>query len=105
MNIAQVISAQPDAIGIFKLSDLKEFALELIAETERKTLERLQNEPKQSNRLFRADVVENYGVSLTTVNRWAKEGYIIPDGYIGKRPYYTSANIEKVIASKRPKQR
>lgn len=103
MNLSQAIYNQPDGVGIFNLGDLREFALELIAETERRTVERLSlaTEKTESDvRLTRLDVEKTYHVSPSTLTRWAKAGYLKPDGYIGRKPYYHAKTIERVIKTK-----
>jgi len=108
MNITQAIYNQPDSIGIVRFADLREFALELMAAAERKTEERLRRETAANTadevRLTRAEVMNTYHISASTLTRWSRDGYLRPDGYIGSKPYYYAKNVERVVKGQQREQ-
>ena len=69
MSIKEIINTNPNIQLVISAADLKEFALELLAEREKSLT-------KSNNNLTIAETVEKYGISKPTLWRWSKIGYL-----------------------------
>ncbi|MCD8210945.1 MAG: MerR family transcriptional regulator [Prevotella sp.] len=54
------------------------------------------SEKKPDERISQKEVCEILHKSISTLNRWEKEGYLIPAGRNGKTPYYYRSQIDNL---------
>ena len=89
MSIKEIIDTNPNIMLIISAADLKEFALELLAEREKAST--------QSDKyLTIAETVEKYGVSQSTLYRWSRLGYL-PKVKLGGKSFYRENDIINLI--------
>ena len=89
MSIKEIIDTNPNIQLVISAADLKEFALELLAEREKSST--------QSDKyLTIAETSEKYGISKTTLWRWSKEGYL-PKHKLGGKSFYRESDIIKLL--------
>ena len=91
MNIRELLDSGQNVIIAVTPADLKEFALS-VAEEVRSAME--SSEPSDA-RLTLREAASMLGVTTGTLWRWRKTGYLVPDGYIGHKPYYMESRIKK----------
>ena len=89
MNITQIIDTNPNIQLVISAADLKEFALELLAEREKYSA-------KSVKYLTIAETVEKYGISKPTLWRWSKGGYL-PKVKLGGKSFYRESDIIKLM--------
>ncbi len=70
-------------------ADLKEFALTIIAEQK----SNVEAEPTFDRMLSPKETAKILGVSLPTLWRWEKTGYLMPCSRIGKKPIYMESQL------------
>lgn len=73
------------------IADLKEFAMELIAEA--RELGKSERQPEEY--MTANEVADLLGVTANTLWRWNKSGYLT-HVKMGKRTYYKKSDIEKM---------
>ena len=89
MNIKQIIDTNPNIQLVISAADLKEFALELLAEREKAST--------QSDKyLTIPETAEKYGVSQSTLWRWSRMGYL-PKHKLGGKCFYRESDIVKLM--------
>ena len=89
MSIKQIIDTNPNIQLVISAADLKEFALELLAEREKAST--------QSDKyLTIAETSEKYGVSQSTLYRWSRLGYL-PKVKLGGKSFYRENDIINLI--------
>lgn len=71
-------------------ADLQEFANFVIEEY------KAQNEQKPDCKVSRKKAAEQLGVNLSTLYRWAKDGYLVPFN-VGNKVYYWQSSIDAVL--------
>ena len=89
MSIKEIIDTNPNIMLIISAADLKEFALELLAEREKFST-------KSDKYLTIAETAEKYGVSKPSLWRWTKMGYL-PKHKLGGKCFYRESDIIKLI--------
>ena len=89
MSIKEIININPNIQLVISAADLKEFALELLAEREKSS-------SKSDKYLTIAETSEKYGVSQSTLWRWSKMGYL-PKHKLGGKSFYRVSDILKLI--------
>ena len=89
MSIKQIIDSNSNIQLVISAADLKEFALELLAEREKSS-------SKSDKYLTIAETSEKYGVSQSTLWRWSKMGYL-PKHKLGGKSFYRVSDILKLI--------
>ena len=93
MNINEIINTNPNIQLVVTAADLKEFALELLAEREKAST--------QSDKyLTIAETVEKYGISKPTLWRWSRIGYL-PKIKLGGKSFYRESDIIKLLNENR----
>jgi hypothetical protein len=92
--IKNFVSGTNTAVFV-SLSDLKEFALDIIQQTKRE-LEDLVIAQKSEAYVSRQRASEMLGVDSTTLWRWAKKNYLVPAAVGGKKKYKMS-EINKLL--------
>ena len=93
MNIQEMIKSGSNALFVVSGGDLKEFALELIAEAAAKPAE------AEEKYLTTDEVCEILHVSSNTLWRWGKSGYLIPHK-VGRTPQYKLTDVENLRQGK-----
>ena len=93
MSIKQIIDSNPNIQLVISAADLKEFALELLAEREKFST-------KSDKYLTIPETAEKYGVSQSTLYRWSKIGYL-PKVKLGGKSFYRESDIIKLLNENR----
>ena len=93
MSIKEIIDTNPNIQLVISAADLKEFALELLAEREKSLT-------KSNNYLTIAETVEKYGISKPTLWRWSRIGYL-PKIKLKKKSFYRESDIIKLLNENR----
>lgn len=91
MSIKELLDSGQNVIIAVTPADLKEFAM-TVAEELKSAGE--SSEPPDV-RLTLKDAAVMLGVTTSTLWRWRKTGYLVPDGYIGHKPYYIESRLKK----------
>ena len=89
MSIKEIINTNPNIQLVISAADLKEFALELLAEREKYSA-------KSDKYLTIAETVEKYDISKPTLWRWSKDGYL-PKIKLGRKCFYRESDITKLM--------
>lgn len=89
MSIKEIIDTNPNIMLIISAADLKEFALELLAEWEK-----VSTQPEKY--LTIAETAKKYGISESTLYRWSKIGYL-PKVKLGGKSFYSESDIIKLM--------
>lgn len=89
MNIVDILASGQNITIAVSAADLKEFALTIIAEHEN----RKEVEPVVDRMLSSRETADILGVSLATLWRWEKTGYLVPRSRIGKKPIYMESQL------------
>lgn len=93
MNITQIIDTNPNIQLVISAADLKEFALELLAEREKVSTQ-------LEMYLTIAETVEKYGICKPTLWHWSKIGYL-PKVKLGGKSFYRESDIIKLLNENR----
>ena len=93
MSIKEIIDSNPNVQLVISAADLKEFALELLAEREKSST-------KSDKYLTIAETSEKYGVSQSTLYRWSRLGYL-PKHKLGGKSFYRESDIIKLLNENR----
>ena len=89
MSIKEIIDTNPNIQLVISAADLKEFALELLAEREKSSI-------KSDKYLTIPETAEKYGVSQSTLWRWSRMGYL-PKHKLGGKSFYRESDIIKLM--------
>ena len=89
MSIKEIIDTNPNIMLIISAADLKEFALELLAEREKSSTQ-------SEKYLTIAETVEKYGISKPTLYRWSRLDYL-PKVKLGGKSFYRESDIIKLM--------
>ena len=89
MSIKQIIDSNLNIQLVISAADLKEFALELLAEREKSSA-------KSDKYLTIPETAEKYGVSQSTLWRWSRLGYL-PKVKLGGKSFYRESDIIKLM--------
>lgn len=93
MNINEIINTNPNIQLVVTAADLKEFALELLAEREKSS--------NQSDKyLTIPETAKKYGVSESTLYRWSRLDYL-PKVKLGGKSFYRESDIIKLMNENR----
>lgn len=98
MLINELINNGANVSITISASDLLE-VINYTVSTTRKELEQVIIDKKSENYLTRQQAAEMLGVSLVSLYRWSKRGYLVPLEVGGKRIYLKS-DIDRVCLSK-----
>lgn len=92
MNIDELIKTGANVQVVVTLADLKEFALNVVAET----MAAKEAEKKQEKYLTPDDVADMVGVSKNTLWRWERDKYLIPIK-VGRKSRYKLSDVNKIL--------
>ena len=93
MSIKEIIDTNPNIQLVISAADLKEFALELLAEREKAS-----TQPEKY--LTIAETARKYGISESTLYRWSRIGYL-PKIKLGGKSFYRESDIIKLLNENR----
>ena len=92
MNINSLLSADANISVVVSIADLKEFALNVVAEA----MAAKEAEKKEEKYLTPDDVADMVGVSKNTLWRWEKEKYLIPIK-VGRKSRYKLSDVKSIL--------
>lgn len=92
MSIQELLSSGQNVMITVTPADLKEFALAVAEEVKASWMAR----EKQDKRLTAKETAEQLGVTVNSLYRWNKNGYLSPAGHIGQKPYYLQSQIDGI---------
>lgn len=95
MDINSIFEAGANVTLSVTPADLREFAL-AIAQEIRDNTPVVKEEPQQEAYLSNDEVAAKLGVSLNTLWRWGRDGYLKPFK-VGKRVFYRSSDVEALL--------
>lgn len=96
MNIQELLNRNPEGLAIVSLSDLRDFAEQLI-DNIKKSEEKPQLEmPAEDISYSTEQVVRMLNVDKSTLWRWQKAGYLLPYK-IGNKNYYSKADVDSIL--------
>ncbi len=93
MSIKELLESGHNVTLNVTPADLKEFALAIAEEVKAAIT---PSEPPDV-KLTLKETAAMLGVTTGTLWRWRKDGYLIPDGYIGQKPYYLKSKVKGVM--------
>ena len=93
MSIKEIVNMNPNIQLVISAADLKEFALELLAEREKSSTQ-------SEKYLTIAETVEKYGISKPTLYRWSRLDYL-PKIKLGGKSFYRESDIIKLLNENR----
>lgn len=96
MNIQSILELGAAVTVNIGIADLKEFASVVFENGRRLEREAQAAVAKEDEKLTPREVAARYHVSLPTLWRWARQGYLKPLK-LGKRSFYKVSEIEKII--------
>lgn len=103
MDIQNLINNNPDGVAIISLSDLKEFAVTILKESNSPAPQENSSQASimsEDISLSSEQVAQILNVDKSTLWRWAKSGYLLPYK-IGHKNYYSRSEIEELLKKKR----
>ena len=92
MQINSLLSADANISVVVSIADLKEFALNVVAEA----MAAKEAEKKEERYLTPDDVADMVGVSKNTLWRWEKEKYLIPIK-VGRKSCYKLSDVKSIL--------
>lgn len=96
MNIKELANEGLKVMVTLSLNDLKELYKEVARASERKANEQAALSKRHTpTTLTRVEVMKCLHVSPSTLWRWEKDGYLIPQR-VGRKVYYRRADIERL---------
>lgn len=96
MNIQSILDSGAAVSVNISIADLKEFASVVFENGRRLEREAQAAVAKEDEKLTPREVALRYHVSLPTLWRWSRQGYLLPKK-LGKRSFYMVSDIEKII--------
>ena len=93
MSIKQIIDTNPNIQLVISAADLKEFALELLAEREKASTQ-------LEKYLTISETAKKYGISESTLYRWSRLDYL-PKVKLGGKSFYRESDIIKLMNENR----
>jgi predicted DNA-binding transcriptional regulator AlpA len=93
MSIKEIVNMNPNIQLVISAADLKEFALELLAEREKSSTQ-------SEKYLTIAETAKKYGVSESTLYRWSRLDYL-PKVKLGGKSFYRESDIIKLLNENR----
>ena len=95
MNIQEMIKSGSNAMFVVSGGDLKEFALELIAEAATS-----KEQANCEDVLMSADeVCKTLGISPNSLWRWGKSGYL-RGSKVGRKVFYRKSDVDSLLKGK-----
>ena len=91
MNISKMLNDGGNTVFMLTGSDLKEFALSLLAEARQQA----QEKKEEDVYLSEDEVRERLGVTHSTLWRWSNSGYLRPCKW-GRKNMWKESDIEKL---------
>lgn len=88
-------TAPPCVIYQVSADDLKDILKQMLKE-ERERQARIQSEERELPTIERREAAKMLNVALSTLWRWAKDGYLIP-AKIGSKVLYRRSDIERML--------
>lgn len=90
MSIQELLSSGQNVTIAVTPADLKEFALTVAEEVKAS----FTIKERQDKRLTAKEAAAQLGVTVNSLYRWNKNGYLSPAGHIGQKPYYLQSQID-----------
>ena len=95
MNLSSLINENTNLSVTVGLSDLKEFAKEIVQQA-KKELEEAITVQKSETYISRKKAAEMLDVDLSTLYRWGLKKYLVPVSVGGKK-HYKRSDINKML--------
>ena len=92
MNIQELLSSGQNVTIAVTPADLREFALTVAEEVKASWAAK----DRQDKRLTAKEAAAQLGVTVNSLYRWNKNGYLSPAGHIGQKPYYLQSQIDGI---------
>lgn len=92
MNIQELLSSGQNVTIAVTPADLREFALTVAEEVKASW----SAKDRQDKRLTAKEAAAQLGVTVNSLYRWDKNGYLSPAGHIGQKPYYLQSQIDGI---------
>ena len=92
MNIQELLSSGQNVTIAVTPADLREFALTVAEEVKASW----SAKDRQDKRLTAKEAAVQLGVTVNSLYRWNKNGYLSPAGHIGQKPYYLQSQIDGI---------
>lgn len=92
MNIQELLSSGQNVTIAVTPADLREFALTVAEEVKASW----SAKDRQDKRLTAKEAAAQLGVTVNSLYRWNKNGYLSPAGHIGQKPYYLQSQIDEI---------
>ena len=92
MNIQELLSSGQNVTIAVTPTDLREFALTVAEEVKASW----SVKDRQYKSLTAKEAAAQLGVTVNSLYRWNKNGYLSPAGHIGQKPYYLQSQIDGI---------
>lgn len=92
MSIQELLSSGQNVTIAVTPADLREFALTVAEEVKASW----SAKDRQDKRLTAKEAAAQLGVTVNSLYRWNKNGYLSPAGHIGQKPYYLQSQIDGI---------
>lgn len=92
MSIQELLSSGQNVTIAVTPTDLREFALTVAEEVKASW----SAKDRQDKRLTAKEAAAQLGVTVNSLYRWNKNGYLSPAGHIGQKPYYLQSQIDAI---------
>lgn len=92
MNIQELLSSGQNVTIAVTPADHREFALTVAEEVKASW----GAKDRQDKRLTAKEAAAQLGVTVNSLYRWNKNGYLSPAGHIGQKPYYLQSQIDGI---------
>lgn len=92
MSIQELLSSGQNVTIAVTPADLREFALTVAEEVKASW----SAKDRQDKRLTAKEAAAQLGVTVNSLYRWNKNGYLSPAGHIGQKPYYLQSQIDAI---------
>lgn len=92
MSIKELLSSGQNVTIAVTPADLKEFALSIVEELRSS----METERATDRRLTIREAADQLGVTVQSLYRWNRSGYLSPAGHIGQKPFYLQSQIDAI---------
>lgn len=92
MSIQELLSSGQNVTIAVTPADLRDFALTVAEEVKASW----SAKDRQDKRLTAKEAAAQLGVTVNSLYRWNKNGYLSPAGHIGQKPYYLQSQIDGI---------
>lgn len=100
MKIQELINRNPEGLAIVSLSDLREFAEQLIDNVKQSVvMPQLAVQAEEDISYSTEQVVQILNVDKSTLWRWKNMGYLLPYK-IGNKNFYSKADVDAILHKK-----